>query len=212
MRAVSPEQILAGKPLLASAVDVLGDDSDALAVMLYSNHFEAVGHPRAGFLGAAAQDRLEARLGDEQPPARTKRVDALVETGDERRDLLAGEIIDGNDRALGSELLFRLCPDLGFDSARAEQFYRAHMKEGGARQRQHVAQPFDRERTHSMFGQKHGRRQSDQASAGNQNRRIEVFGRHAVSSRVLRTESLLRIRAQGGRSGGRRLSKNSTLL
>ena len=54
------------------------------------------------------QNRLEPRLGDEQPPARADRFDACIEAADDVGELLARQSVHRDDGAFGQELLVRL--------------------------------------------------------------------------------------------------------
>ena len=56
--------------IFKSSVDITSDDGDAVVVLVDADNLEAINHTGAGALGSRAQDRLEARLGDEQTAAR----------------------------------------------------------------------------------------------------------------------------------------------
>ena len=165
-----------------AGVDVLHRQRDAVGVLLDPDGLVPGEHLGAGRFGAPAQDRLEAGLGDEQPPARTERIDALVEARDDVGELLAGERIHDDERAFRLELLARLLAHLVLDSGGAEHFERAHVEEGGARQLRAAAQALHRERGNAVLGQEHRRRQADQPATGDQYRHV-TFRRMLVRSR-----------------------------
>jgi len=82
---------------------------------------------------ARAQDRLEGRLIQEQPPARAQRVDAFVQVWDDVRKLPACQCIHGDDRAFRHKFLRRLASHRVLDAELAEHLQSAHVKERRAR-------------------------------------------------------------------------------
>jgi hypothetical protein len=168
MGAVRAEQILSAQLVLLAGVGILHGQRDAVGVLLDPDRLLPVEHLGAGGFGAAAQDRLEPGLGDEQPPAGAERIDALVEARDDVGELLAGERIHDDQRAFRLELLARLLAHLVLDPGRAEHFERAHVEERSARKLRAAAQALHRERGNSVLGEEHRGRQADQAAAGDQ--------------------------------------------
>ena len=76
---------------VGAAVDVARGDGHAVGVLLDADDLVPVEHARAGLGGARAQDRLQARLADEQAAARAQRLDPFVQAGDEPGELAARE-------------------------------------------------------------------------------------------------------------------------
>jgi hypothetical protein len=62
-------------------------------------------HLGASSFDASAQDRLEAGLRDEQPPAGAHRVHSLIEAWDYVGELSTRKRVHNDERALGLELL-----------------------------------------------------------------------------------------------------------
>ena len=170
--AVGADEVLTGERALGAAVDVPHGDRDAGRILPQRHDLVPFEHLRAGLPRAPAQDRLESRLGDEQPAARAERFDAGIEAADDVRELLAGQAVHGDDRAFGEELLLRLAPDLILDAGEAEQLQGAQVKMRRARNRRAAAQPLDHQRGDAVLGEKHRGRQADQAAAGNQHRNL----------------------------------------
>src|SRR5262245_21178964 len=67
----------------------------------------------------AAQDRLEPDLRDEQPWGGAQRLVALVDVAEVVLELLAGQALDRDDRAVLLELVVRRLDDLSFDAETA---------------------------------------------------------------------------------------------
>ena len=72
---------------LLAGVDVLHGERDAVGILIDAHHLLAFEDLGAGGFGASAQNGLEARLRDEQPPAGTERVPSLVEARDDVGEL-----------------------------------------------------------------------------------------------------------------------------
>jgi hypothetical protein len=181
---VGAEQIPSAQLALLAGLDVLRRQGDAVRVLLDPDRLVAVEHLCAGRFGAAAQDRLETGLGDEQPPAGTERIDALVEARDDVGELLAGERVHDDQRAFRLELLARLLAHLVLDAGRAEHLERAHVEEGGARKLRAAAQTLHCERGDSVLRQEHRGRQADQPTAGDQYGHVGFDG-HWSAHRIL---------------------------
>ena len=145
MGAVGADQVLAPEAALLAAVDVLHGQRDAVGVLIDAHHLVPVEHLGAGGLRASAQDRLEAGLRHEQPPAGAQRVHPLVEARDDVGELAPRQRVHDDERALGLELLERLLAHLLLDAGVAEHLQRAHVEERGARQRRAAAQALHRQ-------------------------------------------------------------------
>ena len=95
----APTRYFAAQPAL-SAASLPYRHGDAIGVLRHADHLVPVS-TLAPASARAPQDRLEAGLGAEQPPARAQRVDALVEARDDVGELLARERVHHDERAFG---------------------------------------------------------------------------------------------------------------
>src|SRR5262249_44089844 len=121
VRAVRADDVLAAQPPRRAARDIPYVDLDTRTVLPDVGDHMAIENLRAAFLGATPQDRFERRLRDEQAPARTHGLDALVEAADDVGELAAGEAVHGDDRAVREEFLLGAAPHLVLDPCEAKQ-------------------------------------------------------------------------------------------
>ena len=112
-------------------------------VLVEVDQFETFQDGRAGLSGALAQDRLEPRLADEQPPTRADRFDARVETADDVGQLATSQAVHGDDGALRQELLFGGAFDLVLNVGLTEELQRAQVEVRGARHRRATPQTLE---------------------------------------------------------------------
>ena len=133
--AVGANEVFPTQPAFLSALDVPHRCGHPIGVLLDANDLGALDHRRACLFGSRAQNRLEARLGDEQPSRRTQRLHTFIETGNQTGQLRARQRVHQNDGALGLELFQRLLANLFLDARGAEHLQRPHVEERGARDR-----------------------------------------------------------------------------
>ena len=131
MGTVGADQILSPEAALSTAIDVLHGERNAGGVLLDAHDLVPFQHLCARGLRASPQDRLEAGLGNKQPPAGAQRIHALVETGDDISKFAPRQAVHDDEGALGLELSERLLAHLLFDASVAEHLERAHMEERG---------------------------------------------------------------------------------
>ena len=157
---------------------------DAAGVLFERHQLGGIAELRAQFLGAGANERLEALLGHEQPGRRADRGDAFVEVGDVGRDFLAGERLNRIDAAVGIELLLGGRADASFKTDGTQHLECAEMKVPGARVNSGSVMTLDRQRRHAMPGEACRGRKPDQAAADDEDIGFDhvVFPRVGVSS------------------------------
>ncbi len=181
--AVGANQILRTNLTLDTARDVANRRGHSIGVLFDADDLVPFDHACTRLLRPRPQDRFETRLSDEQPPARTERLNAFIEAGNQAGQHLAGQRIHQDDGAFGLELLVRLLAHAVFDACRPEHLQRPHVEKRRTRHRRSAAQAFHRDRRDAMLCEEHRRRETHQASAGEQDGNIFDTGtRHGTTS------------------------------
>ncbi len=182
--AVGSDHIFGANNFRLSGLYVADLTGDAASVLFERHQLGGVAKLCAQFLGAGANERLEALLGHEQPCRWADRGDAFIEVGDVGRDFLAGKRFNRIDAAVGIELLLGGRADASFETDGTQHLECAEMKVPGAWVNSGAVMTLDRERRHTMPGEACRCRKPNQTAADDEDVGFDhvVFPRTGVSS------------------------------
>ena len=168
MRAVGGDEVTRADRALVAAVPRADRRGHAVGVLLDLDRLRGVLDGGADLRRFREQDRLEADLRDEEPPARADVLDALVDRPEVPVELLAAEALDGDDRSVLDELAAGRVLDLALEPDRAVGLHRALADQRRARMDGGSPMALDDEGRHPARAEEDGRRQPDKAAADDQ--------------------------------------------
>ena len=151
-----------------AAVDIAHLRGDAGLVLLEIDQLAAVVQLRAELGRAAVEQRLEALLGHEEPPARAVGLEPGVDARHEQRQLAPGEQFDQVDAAVGAELLVAGLEDRRLEPDPAIGLHRADVEIARARVDRGAGVLLDDLRGDPVMPEERRRREPDQAAADDQ--------------------------------------------
>jgi hypothetical protein len=116
-------------------------------------------------------------------PAGLSVLDAFIEAGNETGQHLASQRVHQDDGAFGLEFFAGLLTHAVLNARRTEHLQRAHVKKRCAGHRRSAAEALDRHRRNTVLREEHRGRETDQASAGEQDWNVFYCAtRHGATS------------------------------
>ena len=176
-RALAPvrtDDVASADRPLRSRLAIPDESGRSVLVLVERDQLRRVLEPRAELVGVPAEDRLEPDLGDEQPGRRAQGLVALVDVAEVVLELLAGQALDRDDRAVLLELEVGRLDDLRFEADASVDLDRPLVEHRRPRVDRRARVPLDGQRRDALRGQKERGRQPDQAAADDQDRNLVV--------------------------------------
>ncbi len=164
---------------LGPGVEVAQRRRHAVRVLIQGDRLGAVAERRTELERPLAQDRLQSVLVDEDPDGRAEALDALVELLDVGGELAARERLDRDDAARRAVGLQRLRAYPLLEPHLPDRLHGAQLEMSGAWMDRCARVALHRQRRHAVMAEQHGRRQTHQAPADDQDGNLLV--RHGVT-------------------------------
>ena len=172
--AVRGDDVARAHLALVPGVEVAQRDRRAVVVLIDGDRLGAVADRRAELERALAQNRLERVLVDEDADGGAEALDALVELLDVGGELASRERLDRDDAARRAVGLQRLRAHPLLEPHLADHLHRAQLEVSRARMDRRARVALHRQRRHAVVAEQHGRRQTHQAAADDQDRDLLV--------------------------------------
>ena len=172
--AVRGDDVARAHLALVPGVEVAQRDRRAVVVLIHGDRLGAVADRRAELERALAQQRLERVLVDEDADGGAEALDALVELLDVGGELAPRERLDRDDAARRAVGLQRLRAHPLLEPHLADHLHRAQLEVARARMDRRARVALHRQRRHAVVAEQHGRRQTHQAPADDQDRDLLV--------------------------------------
>ena len=172
--AVRGDDVARAHLALVPGVEVAQRDRRAVVVLIHGDRLGAVADRRAELERALAQQRLQRVLVDEDADGGAEALDALVELLDVGGELAPGERLDRDDAAGRAVGLQRLRAHPLLEPHLADHLHGAQLEVPRARMDRRARVALHRQRRHAVVAEQHGRRQTHQAAADDQDGNLLV--------------------------------------